>query len=446
MVYRWLGPLVVLLAIGAVALNGQANPDPWPELVPVAEDVVDRLASGDVEPIVALFTEQMAAALTAEQLRGIFPALAAQVGAFERRGGHVSVARDPARVIVASTIFERGRFNVQVAFDADGRIAGLFVVPQPPAVAWTPPDYADLAAFRTEDVTVDAGGWPLPGTLTMPVGDGPFPAVVLVHGSGPNDRDETIGPNKPFRDLAEGLSSRGIAVLRYEKRTREHGARLAGIENFTTRDEVVDDAVAAVTHLRGRTDIRANEIFVLGHSLGGMLAPRIAAAAPDITGLIFLAAAAQPVQDALVYQSQYLAFLDGELSSEERAQLETVEQLRDRIYTLQPGDPPIDLPPFSGPASYWIDLRDYDAPAEATQLSLPVLVLHGERDYQVTEADYYAWEAAFSAHPNAFFRTYPGLNHLLMAGTGPGSPQEYLQPGHVSAQVVADITSWITGR
>jgi pimeloyl-ACP methyl ester carboxylesterase len=152
-------------------------------------------------------------------------------------------------------------------------------------------EYAPVVARFNERKTWSlmsaAGRYP---ALSLPSGAGPLPAIVLVHGSGQHDRDETIGPNKPFRDLAWGLASRGIAVLRYEKRTRQHQQRVAQLENgFTVKEEAIDDAGAAVALLRNRTGIRANRIYVLGHSLGAMLAPRIAAADPAVAGLVLMA-------------------------------------------------------------------------------------------------------------------------------------------------------------
>jgi hypothetical protein len=116
---------------------------------------------------------------------------------------------------------------------AESLAESVFALP----AAYQSPTYAVPAAFREQELIIGQGGeWPLPATLTMPAaGKGPFPAVVLVHGSGPNDRDETLGPNKPFRDLAWGLATQGIAVLRYEKRTREHAAKIAALPAFTVK-------------------------------------------------------------------------------------------------------------------------------------------------------------------------------------------------------------------
>src|SRR5688572_12707809 len=211
----------------------------------------------------------------------------------------------------------------------------------------------------------------------MPAGAGPFPAVVLVHGSGSNDRDTSIGPNKPFRDLAEGLASRGLAVLRYDKRTRTHASRIARLRDFTVKEEVVDDAVAAVKKMRETRGIRADRVFVLGHSLGGMLAPRIAAADPSIAGLILMAAATTPLEQAIVNQARYLAMLDGQVSAEEQMTLDSAAKLAAAVRAIQPSDPPIVSSPFSAPASYWLDLRGYDPTAAASRLKQPMLVLQG---------------------------------------------------------------------
>lgn len=412
-------------------------------LVARAQEVVERLVSGDVEPLLPALTDKMKAAVNADFLRGLIPSLAAQVGAFKSQTGARFESQGVMRVVLVSCAFERANVEIRVAFDPTDRIGGLGVRPPESTVAYSAPAYVTPTAFRDEAVTVDAGGWPLPGTLSMPVGEGPFPGVVLVHGSGPNDRDESLGPNRPFRDLAEGLASRGIAVLRYDKRTRTHANRINTIPGFTVKDEVVDDALAAVKKMRETRGIRTDRVFVLGHSLGGMLAPRIGAADPSIAGLIIIAGLARPIEHAIGDQLRYLAMLDGKMSAEEQSSLDAVTRLAADVRALKPSDPPPVSPMFSAPASYWIDLRGYDPPASAAGLKQPMLVLQGERDYQVTMDDFAAWRRALGSHANVQLKSYPALNHLFIAGAGPSSPAEYSRPGHVDAAVVADIVAWI---
>ncbi len=180
-----------------------------------------------------------------------------------------------------------------------GEIGSLFFKLAKSNAPVTAPAYAELTKFRSEDVIV--GEYKLPGTITIPNGAGPFPAVVLVAGSGPQDRDETIGPNHPFADIAEGLSSRGIAVLRYDKRTLMHSAMIATVD-----EEVVEDAVAAVQLVRARHDVMTDRIFVVGHSLGAMLVPEIAKKAAPVAGIVMLAPAGRKLPAVIVQQLRYL--------------------------------------------------------------------------------------------------------------------------------------------
>ena len=196
--------------------------------------------------------------------------------------------------------------------------------------------------------------------------------------------------------------------------------------------------------LRETPGIRADRVFVLGHSLGGMLAPRIAAADPSIAGLILMAGATRSLEQAIVDQTRYLAMLDGKVTAEEETALARVTKLAADVRALKPSDPPIVLPPFSAPASYWIDLRGYDPPAAASLLKQPMLVLQGERDYQVTMADFAAWQKVLGSRAHVQLKSYPALNHSFIAGSGPSSPAEYMQPGHVDETVVRDIAAWIT--
>ena len=190
----------------------------------------------------------------------------------------------------------------------------------------------------------------------MPVGAGPFPAVVLVHGSGPNDRDETFGPNKTFKDLALGLGSRGVAVLRYDKRTKVHRAKVSKLNPFTLKGETIDDALAAVALLRKEAGIDAARIFVLGHSLGGTAAPRIGAADSGIAGLIMLAGAVRSLEQSIVDQMQYLADADGVISDAEKRALDDALKLKDTVSKLTAADLTSTASIGGAPASYWLDL------------------------------------------------------------------------------------------
>lgn len=431
--------LTIATAVGPAAVQ-QADQS---VLVARAQEVVERLISGDVEPLLPTFTDKMKAAIDANGLRKLISGLVAQVGPFKSQTGARFETQGVMRVVLVSCAFERANVEIRVAFDPADRLGGLGVPLPESSAAYSAPAYVTASAFREEAVTFDAGGWPLQGTLSLPVGSGPFPAVVLVHGSGPNDRDESIGPSKVFRDLAEGLASRGIAVLRYDKRTRAHAARISALRDFTVKEEVVDDAVAAVKKMRETTGIRADRVFVLGHSLGGMLAPRIAAADPSIAGLILMAGAVKPLEQSIVDQTRYMALVDGKITADEQAALDAVVKLAADVRALKPSDPPIVSPGFSAPASYWLDLRGYDPPASASLLKQPMLVLQGERDYQVTMDDFAAWQRALGSRANVQLKSYPALNHLFIAGSGPSTPAEYGRPGHVDEAVVRDIATWI---
>ncbi len=216
------------------------------------------------------------------------------------------------------------------------------------------------------------------------------------------------------------------------------------LTNLTVKEEAIEDALAAVALLRRTAGIDAARVFVLGHSMGGMLAPRIAAEDSALAGLIVLAGATKSLEQAIVEQTRYLAMADGDLSDADRDQLMQVERLAATVRALTPGDAGKAESIGGAPASYWLDLRGYDPPALASRLPHPFLVLQGERDYQVTMADFARWRAALESRANVTLRSYPALNHIFMAGSGPSLPAEYLVPGHVDVQVVDDIARWIT--
>jgi len=403
---------------------------------------VDALAARDFAKVFAQFAAPMQTALSPEKLSGVWDSIQAQAGGFVKRTGSRAEVRGLYTVVIVTCDFERNKVEVMATIDSAGEIAGLQARPSQPAVAYTPPDYANAAAFTEREVTVGSGEWALPGTLTKPAGAGPFPAVVLVHGSGPNDRDETFGPNKTFKDLALGLGSRGVAVLRYDKRTKVYAARVSKLNPFTLKAEAIDDALEAVALLRKEPGIDASRIFVLGHSLGGTAAPRIGAADSGIAGLIMLAGAVRSLEQSIVDQMQYLANADGVISDAEKRALDGSLQLKETVSKLTAADLTSTATIGGAPASYWLDLQGYDPAAVAATLKQRLLVMQGGRDYQVTVADFERWKTALAKHPAAEFRLYPALNHLFLPGQGKSLPPEYSVPGHVPIEVIDDIAAW----
>jgi len=410
----------------------------------LARQFVALLGREDFQAAAAGFDPKMRKAMPPAKLAAAWGALTGQMGRFVAAGGVRTERIAQFQVALVTSQFARGRMDVKVVFDADKRISGLWFVPSRPA-EYKPPKYVNRAAFGEREVTVGRGKWALPGTLAMPAAAGPVPALVLVHGSGPNDRDETLGPNKPFRDLAWGLASRKIAVLRYEKRTRRHRKEMAAETGLTVWAETVEDALLAAELLRKTPGVDPRRVFVLGHSLGGMLVPRIAAKDARIAGFVILAGATRPIEEMILQQSRYVCGLDGRIDEREKAGLDRleriVEKIRDPKLTAESGGALLG----AGPA-YWLDLRGYRPAEEAKRVRRPILVLQGHRDYQVTVVDFATWKLALAGRKDVRFRLYGDLNHLFIAGRGKSTPAEYTACGHVAPVVIDDIARWIASQ
>lgn len=427
--------LLLLLLSVPFAVHAQETSE-----IEQAQAIVHMLAEGEYDTMYALFGDEVKAVFSRDQLQEAWEGIVGSFGDFQ---DITAVNADASNHVVVLTVqFERIALDAIIGFNEAGEVVGLRFVPSsttPTAVAPTP-TYAQPDAFTETEITV--GEYDLPGILTMPAGtsDGDVPAVVLISGSGANDRDETIGPNKPFRDLAWGLAAQGIATLRYDKRSRAAAESFVGT-SFTLKEEYVDDALAAVVLVRETDGIDPTRVFILGHSLGGYVAPRIAAADPEIAGVIIASGLALPLPETMLRQTRYIASLNPDSQPAQDA-VTTMEDLVAQVNALTP-DSPVDQRLLGASPSYWLDVRDYDPAALAATLTQPILVLQGGRDYQVTEADDLPrWEAELANH-DATFEVYPDLNHIYVTGEGMATPSEYDQPGNVAPEVIDDIAAWV---
>jgi dienelactone hydrolase len=447
-------PLASCLSLAAAlaAQNPPTQATAEDALTGKARALISAMERGDFQGATRDFDETMLKVFGPDKVEAMWTKqLPAQVGALKKQGPARREQLQGYEIVLVTCEFEKATLDARVVFDKGGKIAGLGFVPPAPPVKYEPPAYADPAKFEETDVTVGSGEWALPGTLTMPKGEGPFPGLVLVHGSGPNNRDEELGPNKPFKDLAWGLATRGIAVLRYDKRSKVYGKKILadpkGEATMTVKDETIDDALLAAALLQRTKGVDPKRVFILGHSLGGFLMPRIALAAEPlgIAGFISMAGLTRPLDDTLIRQMTYLYGLAGNaLSDDDKKKLEDIKATVARIKALTDADKNSTEKLLGAMPAYWLDVRGYDPPETAKKVRKPMLFLQGGRDYQVQTVDLENWKKALGSRTDCEFRLYPKLNHLFYEGEGILMPLEYVQKhGSVAPYVVEDIANWI---
>ena len=414
--------------------------------LPQAHRAFDYFITSQGDSLREMMSDEMKAALPASTLSGMFKQLEMQFGQLGTPGEWHQVQAAGMTVCFRDLPFEKYTLRFQMTFDNEGRIAGMFVKPAPKPALKKSVRFDSLKIVE-RDTVVTCGIFRLPATLTLPrpsmEAHRLVPCVVLVHGSGPQDRNETFGPNHPFRDLAWGLAAQGIATLRYDKRTYVYGKNYLPTGRQPDYDvETVDDAVAAIALARTLPEVNADSVYLLGHSLGGMLAPRIAKRAIGLAGIVLLAAPARPFEDLILEQVTYLSSLTP--SAQGKQQVSALKRQVANVKLLHTPDFCDTIPlPLNLPRSYWSDALSYHPVEEASGLSLPILVLQAERDYQVTMQDYALWRAGLLKSRNVSFKSYPKLNHLLQEGIGKATPDEYQQPLSVPAYVIDDLARFV---
>jgi len=291
-------------------------------------------------------------------------------------------------------------------------------------------------------VSFPSHGRQLLGTLMLPPESlgkkEKYALVVMVGGFGPVDRDETVGRNKPMRDLAVGLARRGIASLRYDKPTHSIRGRLE-LAHLTIDEETIDSAVAAVHCALALHQVDATNIFLLGHSEGGEMAPFILQQATEIRGAVLMAVPGRPPDEFVPDQ------FARQLKMKDTAQTEIdtqVAALKSEFTAVRGAAMPNSVMVLGLPAGYWRSLMARDNIAALHNVSVPLLVLQGDRDAQVSRQDYELVTAAVPAN-RLETEYFTGLDHIFIPAPEGANGSEMLIGSHVADQVINRIGAWL---
>lgn len=301
----------------------------------------------------------------------------------------------------------------------------------------------------SEKIVVGAGTeYPLNGMMTLPSDlSNPVPAVVMVHGSGASNMDEKVFKLTPFKDLAEGLARHGIASLRYDKRTFVHARRMIRNKHLTVKEETIEDALLAVQMLKRDPRIDHDRIFILGHSMGAMLAPRIDAEGADVKGLIMMAGTPYRLEEVVLRQLRQ--------ASRGSSIMKKIIGLEYRFYKkrfrglYQMTDKEAKKKKFAGNLSlyYFKEMGQKTAADYLLAGKKPVLILQGGKDFQVlAKRDYRKFKKLLAGRENTQYKLYPELNHVFVKGIYNDilkASKEYSVEQHIGEDVIGDIAAFI---
>lgn len=301
-----------------------------------------------------------------------------------------------------------------------------------------------------EKVIVGEGTkYPLNGLLTLPAdGANPVPAVVFVHGSGASNMDEKVGKLTPFKDLAEGLAKCGIASIRYDKRSFVHGFKLLKEKDVTVKMETIDDAILATEILKKDVRVDKDNIFIIGHSMGGMLAPRIDAEGGDYRGLILMAGSPRKLEEIMLDQNEEVIHsTKGLVRWIVKKQVEKLTKMFDGLYQISDEEAKKQKVGGGVTLYYFKEMGEHAATTYLTGIQKPVLIMQGEKDFQATvEKDFNAYKQFLENKDNVTFRLYENLNHAFVPsvyGNIMKAKEEYNVEQHIDENIIVDIANWM---
>ncbi len=428
--YRYLLTFILFLLVFSVDAQ---------EKRPKTELFIKKYEQGKYQKCRKLCTKLLKEKIPLLQLKMMGSQLEKQFGKLEKTEFMTSSKMEDLYLSTYKVIHANGSYKLEISENEKGKIAGFFIKP----LAYQMPPYAKNTVISKEKLFIKSDTLQLPAELIIPRSPEKCPLVILIHGSGANDMDESIGPNKVFYDLALGLAEQGIATLRYDKRTKVYDSLYSG-QNFSLYDETIEDALEALELARQLQNIDTSRIYFAGHSLGAMVIPYLLVHS-EVKGGVMLAGPSRSLADLIMDQTRFFLELDGKLSKKDQASIKEVEsryqKIKNKEFTEE--TPAKDLLGYWG-GKYWNTESTYLPLNFIKSNRKPLLILQGARDYQVDPVkDFIPLKQVCDQVEGCESIEYEGLNHLFIVGKGDPNPSEYFLPGNVDEKVIRDISDWI---
>ncbi len=438
-IITWL--LIAMFLVSATACGNRDFAFDEEKLKTISQDCMKQFVQKDFQAAEDMIKASSRSKLNAQALQQAWEQTGEKLGKFVRFvSADIAVQNKTANVVLISE-FEKNGMAATFSFDANYAIKALYM------------DYHSIVgdlnleteSYLQKEIQIGGQEEPLTGALTLPKGVSAPPVVIMVHGSGATNLNESVGAedNRPFEDIAFGLAKQGIASIRYDKRNYAYPDTYVRLgKQVTIQDEVLNDVNAAIDYTKTLSEVDNQQIYILGHSLGGMLAPKIAHDNPSVAGLIIMAGSARHLEDIVLDQNRMLLEQTTQSQSQKNQIMKEIEQDVQTIKELKQGASG-DMY-FNMPVAYWVSLNEIDTAAIVKELSIPMLIQQGGADFQIyADKDYPLWQTLLSGKENVRFCLYEGLNHLFMANNGKKDSTEYDVKGHVEQSVIDDICAFI---
>jgi len=425
-----------------------------------ADIAMERLVKEDFSYVVSEFSDELAVDHPVDELEEVWFKSLNRYGPYQwHRFGKAS-EQDTAISYFYILQLERARLATVFAYGMDGTITAFilqppegepvltepsWIVPFFPEVRepfYRIPDYVDTSRFNEMEFVMQ-GGAPIPATMTTAITDEPNPVVLLFHGFGPTDRDESLGEIKPLRDIAWGLASMGIASLRFDSRAyMQPPDSIAGLD---LDGYILNDIGALLAYIRMQTAIfDTTRIFIAGHGMGGLVVPLAADRDGGLAGGILLSAPAQPPDEMLLdIAREDFPEDDPETSADAAKLAQVVEILTDLKNRKIPPDEMI----LFAPAQVWYDLMDNYHVEIAKKLEIPLLIIQSSSANKGEAGDFKIWQRELGDNPRVTIKKYEYLNHFFQRdGKRANKAGEGSDNGSVSFQLIKDLAAWIKSR